>query len=139
MTHVLIHNGLIQQGIVDGVYVLGCYLAALAHDYDHPGFNNDYLIKTRNPLAIIYNDSSPNENHHVAHAYGLLMSSPAYFFSKDMGMEERNILRAVIIELVLATDMKKHFGLLSLFQVIAASFGQLQGTETGLLADEVCQ
>ena len=139
MTHVLIHNGLIQQGVVDGLTVLACYLAASIHDYDHTGCNNDYLIKTRNPLAIMYNDASPNENHHVAHAYGLLMSSPAYYFSKDMILEERNILRAAIIELVLATDMKKHFGLLSQFQVNAAVFHVLQAAETDLLAYDICQ
>ncbi|KAK9866453.1 hypothetical protein WJX84_009890 [Apatococcus fuscideae] len=118
MMHLLIHNGLIQQGVLDGITMIGCYLAALCHDYDHSGFNNDYLIKTRNPLAITYNDISPNENHHVAGAYTMLMSSPDYYFSKDMAVEDRNILRAAMIELVLATDMKKHFSVLSQFQMI---------------------
>ncbi|KAK9866452.1 hypothetical protein WJX84_006164 [Apatococcus fuscideae] len=108
MMHLLIHNGLIQQGVLDGITMLGCYLAAICHDYDHSGFNNDHLIKTKSPLAITYNDVSPNENHHVAGAYTLLLSSPDYYFSKDMALEDRNILRAAIIELILATDMKKH-------------------------------
>ena len=89
----------------------------MCHDYDHSGFNNDFLIKSKNPLAILYNDASPNENHHVAGAYSLMLSDSNYHFSKDMAPEDRNILRAAIIELVLATDMKKHFGLLSQFQV----------------------
>ena len=33
-------------------------LAAVAHDLEHPGVNNAYLIKTRDPLAITYNDVS---------------------------------------------------------------------------------
>jgi len=40
---------------------LECYallLAAVAHDFEHPGVNNAYLIKTRDPLAITYNDVS---------------------------------------------------------------------------------
>lgn len=68
---------------------------------------------------MLYNDASPNENHHVSGAYGLFMSSPDVRLSEGMDLEDKNTLRASIIELVLATDMKKHFGLLSLFQVRA--------------------
>ena len=91
--------------------------AAAVHDFDHQGFNNDYLIKTRDKLAMLYNDSSPNENHHVSGAYSLFTSSPDMQLSENMGLEDKNTLRAFIIELVLATDMKKQFGLLSLVQV----------------------
>jgi len=34
--------------------------------------NNDFLIKTSNPLAIQYNDLSPLENHHVSQTFRLL-------------------------------------------------------------------
>ena len=91
--------------------------AATAHDYEHPGVNNNFLIKTRDMLAILYNDASPNENHHVAGAYSVVMSSSGHNYAEKMAIEDRNILRAAVIELVLAIDMKKHFGLLSQFQV----------------------
>ncbi|KAK9822894.1 hypothetical protein WJX74_001716 [Apatococcus lobatus] len=116
--HLLVHNGLIQQGILDGITMLACYVAAALHDFEHPGVNNDFLIKTRNLLAILYNDASPNENHHVAGAYSLLMSNPGYNYAEKLTIEDKNILRASVIELVLATDMKKHFGLLSQFQTL---------------------
>lgn len=32
--------------------------AAAIHDYEHPGLNNNYLVKTRSDLALIYNDAS---------------------------------------------------------------------------------
>lgn len=79
--------------------------------------NNDFLIKTRHPLAILYNDASPNENHHVAGAYNLFMSERRFGFADHMAIEDRNIFRASVIELVLGTDMKKHFGFVSQFQV----------------------
>ena len=89
----------------------------MIHDWDHQGLNNDFLIKTRHPLAILYKDQSPNENHHVAGAYHLLVSDRQASFAEDMTAEDRNIFRASVIELVLGTDMKKHFGYVSQFQV----------------------
>jgi len=32
--------------------------AAVVHDYEHPGLNNNYLVKTQSDLALLYNDSS---------------------------------------------------------------------------------
>lgn len=30
------------------------------------GVNNDFLVKSSDPLAVLYNDASPLENHHVS-------------------------------------------------------------------------
>ena len=64
--------------------LLACYLAAIIHDYEHRGVNNDFLIKTSDPLALLYNDSSPMENHHVAAAF-LLMRDPQFSFFPQAG------------------------------------------------------
>ncbi|KAK9853879.1 hypothetical protein WJX84_001089 [Apatococcus fuscideae] len=107
-------GGLKQLGVVDSATTLACYLAAICHDHDHPGFNNDFLIKTMDPLALLYNDHSPLENHHVASASAVLLQGSL------MGMAQNRdtslLARAATIELVLGTDMKKHFNILSLFQ-----------------------
>ena len=47
-------------------------MAALAHDLDHPGVSNAFLVNTRDPLATVYNDSSVLENAHVAALYNLI-------------------------------------------------------------------
>lgn len=42
------------------------------------GVNNDYLVKTLDPLALLYNDRSPMENHHTAAAFQLLLCDEQY-------------------------------------------------------------
>ena len=71
----------LQGDIVLMSKLLGCYLAATIHDYGHRGVNNDFLIKTSDPLALLYNDVSPMENHHVAAAFILMQEEQYAFFS----------------------------------------------------------
>eukprot|EP00195_Chlamydomonas_chlamydogama_P006345 CAMPEP_0202897216 /NCGR_PEP_ID=MMETSP1392-20130828/6039_1 /ASSEMBLY_ACC=CAM_ASM_000868 /TAXON_ID=225041 /ORGANISM="Chlamydomonas chlamydogama, Strain SAG 11-48b" /LENGTH=1191 /DNA_ID=CAMNT_0049582803 /DNA_START=21 /DNA_END=3596 /DNA_ORIENTATION=- len=94
--------------------VLGTYLAAAIHDYQHKGVNNAFLVRVSDPLALLYNDASPMENHHVAATF-MLMNEPQYNFLEKMSTKVKETVRKVVIALVLATDMKQHFGQLSLF------------------------
>jgi len=41
-------------------------IAAGIHDVDHPGVNNFYLVNTKSPLAVVYNDKSVLESYHAA-------------------------------------------------------------------------
>ena len=41
-------------------------IASLCHDMGHPGKTNNFLIATRDRLALRYNDVSVLENHHCA-------------------------------------------------------------------------
>ncbi len=62
--------------------MLTVYLAAVIHDYDHRGVNNQFLVMAGDPLAILYNDVSPMENHHVAAAFTLMRQEPMNFLDK---------------------------------------------------------
>jgi hypothetical protein len=53
--------------------VMACFLSCLMADIGHPGVNNAYLIATKHPKAIRYNDISVLENHHCAMAFKLLL------------------------------------------------------------------
>ncbi len=53
-----------------GIFAL--LFAALVHDIDHPGNNNDFEINSKSPLALIYNDISVLESHHASVAFRLL-------------------------------------------------------------------
>lgn len=42
--------------MLSDVDYLAAILAAAAHDIDHPGVNNSFLVNTSDPLATLYND-----------------------------------------------------------------------------------
>ena len=71
MTHLLLHQGGVAK-IMNEPQLCATYYAALTHDFEHLGVNNDYLIKSFHPLAVMYNDISPLENHHLAAAFRVM-------------------------------------------------------------------
>ena len=83
MTHMLLcHGGVMSSKAMDNKALhWGTYWAALTHDYDHRGFNNDFLIKTAHPLAITYSDHSPLEYHHVSAATKVLLEPECQYIT----------------------------------------------------------
>ena len=61
--------------------------------------------------------SSPLENHHLAAAFTVLQQ-PDYNFAAALPKAQAERFRRVVIELVLATDMKQHFSILSHFTTV---------------------
>lgn len=53
--HLVITRGGMVGGYVDQTLRLAAYLAAIVHDFEHKGRNNDYLINTHDDLAVRYN------------------------------------------------------------------------------------
>jgi hypothetical protein len=98
--------------------ILSVMLAAITHDYEHQGVNNDFLVKTAHSRATRYNDRSPNENHHVAASFALL-KRPEYNFLECLNVIEFTQVRKLVIELVLATDMAENNRLLSAFKDVS--------------------
>jgi len=85
----------------------GYLIAAIIHDYRHPGLNNNYHINKRSPISIKYNDVSVLENFHVSSAFKIISHPNSNIFT-DLGVEEYRVVRKRIVECVLATDMAKH-------------------------------
>ncbi|KAL2309951.1 hypothetical protein Nmel_006185 [Mimus melanotis] len=66
-------------------------------------------------LAVLYNDRSVLENHHAAAAWNLFMSRPEYNFLLNLDHVEFKHFRFLVIEAILATDLKKHFDFVARF------------------------
>nr|CAB3264737.1 cGMP-inhibited 3',5'-cyclic phosphodiesterase A [Phallusia mammillata] len=107
------HGSLAQA--IPALELMSLYLAAAMHDYDHPGRTNAFLVETRDPLAILYNDRSVLENHHASASWELLYSNKNFDFLQNLTTAEWKRLRFLIVEAILATDLKKHFEILSQF------------------------
>ncbi|XP_077643787.1 3',5'-cyclic-AMP phosphodiesterase 4A [Lonchura striata] len=110
-THVLLATPALEDVFTD-LEVLAALFAAAIHDVDHPGVSNQFLINTNSELALLYNDESVLENHHLAVGFKLLQERDCDIF-QNLSRRQRQALRQMVIDMVLATDMSKHMSLLA--------------------------
>ncbi|XP_078575819.1 3',5'-cyclic-AMP phosphodiesterase 4C-like isoform X29 [Branchiostoma floridae x Branchiostoma japonicum] len=110
-THYLLGMQALENVFTD-LEILASIFASAIHDVDHPGVNNQFLILTSSELAILYNDESCLENHHLAVAFKLLQEENCDIFC-NLSKKQRSTLRKMVIDMVLATDMSKHMSLLA--------------------------
>ena len=96
--------------------MLSVVFAATIHDLQHTGVNNNFLSKTLHPLAIRHSDKSVNESHHLSSAFDLL-GQDDYNFMENVEREDLITFRSLVIEMVMATDMKSHFSILDSFKM----------------------
>ncbi|XP_074767125.1 dual specificity calcium/calmodulin-dependent 3',5'-cyclic nucleotide phosphodiesterase 1A isoform X2 [Athene noctua] len=88
--------------------ILAMIFAAAVHDYEHTGTTNNFHIQTRSDVAILYNDRSVLENHHVSAAYRLMQEEEMNILA-NLTKDDWRELRSLVIEMVLSTDMSGHF------------------------------
>ncbi|KAM8841937.1 3',5'-cyclic-AMP phosphodiesterase 4C-like [Synchiropus picturatus] len=110
-THVLLSTPALDAVFTD-LEILAALFAAAIHDVDHPGVSNQFLINTNSELALMYNDESVLENHHLAVGFKLLHQDNCDIF-QNLTKRQRQSLRKLVIDMVLATDMSKHMTLLA--------------------------
>lgn len=61
------------SALITPMELMAMYVAAAIHDFDHPGVNNNFLVSTTNPLAVLYNDKAVLENYHLSAAFQTLL------------------------------------------------------------------
>ncbi|KAF1334080.1 3 5-cyclic nucleotide phosphodiesterase family protein, partial [Globisporangium splendens] len=113
-----VHYFLIQPELAPFLRPLDRALALLAagiHDFKHDGFNNSFHISTASEIALRYNDHAVLENFHVAQSF-LVMKHQEFNVLGKLSSEDFKYGREMIIQMVLATDMAKHFEDVALFK-----------------------
>ncbi|KAM9036666.1 dual specificity calcium/calmodulin-dependent 3',5'-cyclic nucleotide phosphodiesterase 1A isoform 1-T1 [Sarcophilus harrisii] len=104
--YILLHTGLMHW--LNELEILAMVFAAAIHDYEHTGTTNNFHIQTRSDVAILYNDRSVLENHHVSAVYRLMQEDEMNILA-NLSKDDWRDLRNLVIEMVLSTDMSGHF------------------------------
>ncbi|XP_046906275.1 cAMP-specific 3',5'-cyclic phosphodiesterase 4D-like isoform X4 [Hypomesus transpacificus] len=110
-THILLSTPALEAVFTD-LEIMAALFASAIHDVDHPGVSNQFLINTNSELALMYNDTSVLENHHLAVGFKLLQEDNCDIF-QNISKKQRQSLRKMVIDMVLATDMSKHMHFLA--------------------------
>ncbi|XP_051705344.2 dual specificity calcium/calmodulin-dependent 3',5'-cyclic nucleotide phosphodiesterase 1A isoform X2 [Oryctolagus cuniculus] len=104
--YIMLHTGIMHW--LNELEILAMVFAAAIHDYEHTGTTNNFHIQTRSDVAILYNDRSVLENHHVSAAYRLMQEEEMNILI-NLSKDDWRDLRNLVIEMVLSTDMSGHF------------------------------
>lgn len=83
--------------------IMAALIGSVAHDLDHPGVNQPFLIATSNHLAALYENTSVLENHHWRSAVGCLLESGV----AEQIQAVRPEMEKQISSLILATDITR--------------------------------
>lgn len=134
ITHfILSEGGLAKKCQLSDEQFFAALIAAAIHDFDHPGINNNFLVKTQSYLATLYNDRSVLENIHVSSVFEL-MKNPAFDILASFSDAQRKEIRDTVIEMVLATDMSLHGKYVARIKSRVQEQSNFQNKEDQLLA-----
>ena len=115
------------------VEILSMIVATLGHDVGHQALTNRFLVTNRDQLAITYNDVSVLENMHASFTYAIMQEESKNIF-KSLDSEKWLLARKVVLKMILATDMSRHFELLGQFK---AGHGAPQTTNLSKLDERI--
>ena len=66
------------QNWMSDLEIFTSLMAAIIHDFDHTGTTNNFHVQSTSELAVLYNDKSVLENHHVAAFFRSLGHNTSY-------------------------------------------------------------
>ncbi|OHS96011.1 3'5'-cyclic nucleotide phosphodiesterase family protein [Tritrichomonas foetus] len=95
----------------------GILVSAVCHDANHDGFTNVYNVKAETPLGILFKNQSVMETHHCSISIDVISKEECNIFEYFTGDDYRKMW-SLVINLILATDMARHFDLLKQFNAL---------------------
>jgi len=102
--------------------LVSLFIAGGVHDLGHPGLTNNYLINSKDELALTYNDQSVLENYHISQAFKILNHIPDCNIFEMYSNSSYKLLRNYIIQDVLFTDMTLHSKLIAKLKIQSLMF-----------------
>jgi cAMP-specific phosphodiesterase 4 len=123
----LVQGGVAKTAQLSALDIAAYLIAAIIHDFRHPGVTNGFLQNSANDLALAYNDHSILENYHVSEAFKIILKEPGCNLFQNLTPNERNIVRRRIINCVLATDMRGHHDMATKLQNLITIHGIHKG------------
>lgn len=109
--------------LMDRIDEATALISAAAHDIDHPGRSSAFLCNANNFLAVLYNDMCVLESHHAALTFKLTLRDDKVNIFKNLDRETYKLVRSITVDMILATEMTRHFEHL-------AKFVSVFGTDT---------
>lgn len=104
----LLMNRTQLKDVYDDMELFAMFLAALNHDIDHRGTNNQFQKTAQTALANYYS-TSVMERHHFNHAV-MIMRSPGHNMFHSLSNENYKKCLKFLEQCILATDLALYFG-----------------------------
>uniref|UniRef100_A0A061R4S2 Calcium calmodulin-dependent 3-cyclic nucleotide phosphodiesterase 1c-like n=1 Tax=Tetraselmis sp. GSL018 TaxID=582737 RepID=A0A061R4S2_9CHLO len=98
----------------DLLLLLSAILAAVVHDFRHPGLSNSFHVATGSDISLEFNEQSVVENMSLSRALRALRTDEFNFLRNLTGQEQRGV-HSNTVKMVLATDMSRHFDVVAAF------------------------
>jgi hypothetical protein len=117
--HFIVNFGLTAR--LTKLELLAALVGALVHDFNHPGTNNGHEMRARTERARTHTDAIL-ERHHL-HSTFTLLATPGFDLFGEMSADDQELCRKLIVDMVLATDLKMHVDIISTLRTLAAQHG----------------
>ncbi|CAG9328899.1 unnamed protein product [Blepharisma stoltei] len=110
---------------INSLELLAGIITSIGHDVGHPAKSNRFLIQTMDDLAIQFNDISVLEMHHASIIFKILKENASEII-KSIDPDRWSLVRKMIIEMILSTDLAKHFEIVSHFKAKYLAINEVQ-------------
>ncbi|KAK8896781.1 hypothetical protein M9Y10_014698 [Tritrichomonas musculus] len=88
--------------------IFAMLVASICHDANHDGFTNQYNVKAQTPLGILFRNQSVMETHHCTVMINIMTRDEANLMH-SLDENQSTKMWYLLINLILSTDMAKHF------------------------------
>ena len=110
------------HGRLSHLELLALIVGAIMHDFNHPGTTNAHEVKAVTRRCRAHGKDSVLERHHLQSAFMLLDHASFGLFS-GLSPDDHATVRQLIVDLVLATDLARHFDHIEALSTLAATRG----------------